>query len=1351
MKPIAFEKHLPQLFLDQLGRHDAADSFTVRLPAAVMLTDISGFSALTLSLTSQGTQGLETLQQILDGYFGALGAVITRYGGDICTFAGDAVVAAWPDHDGSPAAVQKAVACALRIQQDAPSWFEGQTLELSQRIAVSDGELLISKIGGAQGKWLNVFAGKPVVEAGRACDITTPGQVLVTASVAGRLQGLAQMQPAAGDCHRVHAVSDDAAALSAATPPASVSTTAPGFDPMTLAGHVPEILVRRARAGQDDWLAEFRAVTALFVKLDEASLSAADSHAALQGVSLAVQQVVQRFGGALPYAQMDDKGLNFIVAFGIPTASYEDDAARALSTALEIQRQLRALGLRPSIGLSTGWLYCGECGAEHRRQYSMIGPAMNFAARLAGAAVDDLLCDEETSKAAGNRMSFTIAQNVLPKHAEATVLAFRPVARLGVSERVNEMVGRRQELAQLLDSLKSMNEGRGARWLVRGEPGIGKSRLLAALREQAQAAGVKVVFAEAESLERHTPYFIWRELLGQLLRLLRQGEQTPAQSLLQRLQDAPQLLSWAPLLNDILPLAPAETDLTREMRGAARASSLQALLQHLVLAATEAGPLLMIVNDLHWVDALSVEALQTLEPRVPALGLVLATRPQTGSDSGTDAAAAGWSERPTIELGALSSADTADMVGQLCGVATAPTELSTLIHGRAEGNPFYIQQLTLALREAACIEVVGGRCQTKGDVAAHLAHALPGTLRGVIVSRVDRLNDEQQLLLKLASVFGRVFSLAGLAAIYPVTQTLSRIQSLLASLAGSSFVHRQSGTDEDRYAFEHAIAQEAIYELLPMAQRRRQHGRIADWLEQQHSGLMAGFFGVLAKHCLLAEEFGRALNHLEGGARTAFRQSAYREAIGHLETAQRVVADKSIAANEMRRASWQLLMGDSHHELSEYQQAEKQYLSALALAGQPRSPASLGKPGGLIRELMRLGLRQAPATAESTDAAAGSPLSLAAHAYSRLAEITYHQNKPLALLHLTLLSYNEAARARSIPELSAAHGSLAIAWGQMGLPGVARRSAQRATRLAEARPSDVNGVAYAHLLAMVHASSQCDWPVMDHSGAQSESLYAALGDGFRQASAQALLSTSWLQRSDIAAVQRVLQRMDPYLRDGAPARVRGWALDTQMQIAMLKGEVVAADIEALAQLGQQIESPIDRLMHFGTAASAWLRLGRHERALESARAGLDLLSGQTPVAGAGYVYGPLGVVEALLAAWGRAGAAGTEAHAAHAAHAASAALACSKLRVYTQQVPSTRPRGNFLLAWYAELLGEPSRAIKLWQRAASEAIQLGMPYDQAVALQALAQRQPGAAKQGQQARQIFESLGVPPPTLAQPG
>ncbi len=1318
MTSISLEKHLPRLFLAELARHPQAEPFSVPLEGAVMMTDISGFSALARRLTRDADHGAEDLREVLNDYFGALGALVARHGGDISTFAGDAVIAVWPGGHDPALAVLRAGRCALDIQAQAETWLPGREVRLTQRIAVAFGDLTVAKLGGLGGKWLNVLAGDTIVGAGRACDVAPAGQVLVTAEAAALVQDRATLTTAELGYLRLQAIRD-----ALPEPPPQPS---PAVDPALLAACVPQVLVRRARLGTAEWLAEFRRVSVMFVKLDHADIAPLGQ---LQDIACATQAVVQRYGGAMPYLQMDDKGLNFIIAFGIATAAYEDDAVRALRAALEIQRTLTGLGVRPAIGVGTGVLYCGECGAVDRRQYSLIGPAINFAARLAGAAPDDLLCDDETARAAGDALSFVVARNVRLKHEDAAALAFRPEWRdEAPAGRDGDLVGRRDELARLQSALDTSGPA-APRLLVRGEPGIGKSRLLRELVAESERRGVLVLAASARALEVDSPYFVWRELLRRLIGRLAQPGESAAQTLARQWRGAPLLEQWAALLNDVLPLELPGSALVEQMRGQARAASIQALLVHLLRQAMAAGPVLLMVDDQHWIDELSAALLETVLARLDELPAVMGSRPMEAGVHGGFVHGVGRLE--IVDLEALDESQTAQMLARLYGVADVPVALSSKVHQRTEGNPFYIEQLALVLRETGQVEVVGGRCRLRDDVAHHVDQVLPDTLRGLIESRIDRLGEEAQLVLKVASVFGRAFSAEGLRAVYAAERPDADLSALLAGLQQVNLLMTDSDGERD-LAFRHVLLQEAVYELLPLVQRRHLHRRIADWLEARYADALHGVFNVLASHCVRAEEYDRAIRHLEGGAATAIRHSAYLDAIAGIGSAQRLAAEHDLAPDVERQARWHALLGDAHHERSEYAEAKRHFHKVLELLGHPYAPSTAARGLDIARRLTTHLVGSLPQPA-ATAAAPDGPASMLSHAYQRLSEISYHDNAPVEVLHLNLLSMSHAQRAGAVAYLSAGHGGLAVALSQVGLAAAAARHSRHAVALAEAGGA-AHDIAYAHLIAMVYASGRCDWPLLDDSAPRAEKLFGDLGDDFRRASVYALWTDCLLLRGDYDGAEARLALMARVLEDAAQPRVAGWYYDSRLQLGMARDQIAAADVERRAELARDLDSLVDRLMAFGNTAAAWLRLGERQRAVAAARQGLELFLGNVPVAGAGYIHGPLGVVEVLLAACtGRPDEALKQ--------------ACDRLTAYTRQVPSTRPRGLFLLGQRAALEHKASRAERLWRQAVEAAEQLGMPYHRSVARLALAERHALPGESAQTVEQEFAALGVPAPAL----
>ena len=735
-----------------------------------------------------------------------------------------------------------------------------------------------------------------------------------------------------------------------------------------------------------------------------------------------------------------------------------------------------------------------------------------------------------------------------------------------------------------------------------------------------------------------------------------------------------------------------------------------------------------------------------LAERLPELSLVAGSRPpEEGCEHGGDRVRPSGALQ-TLGLGALNQAQTPRVIGHLCGVASVPDELSQLIQRRSDGNPFYIQQLTLELRESGHVEIVGGRCKLREDIAERVANALPDKLRGVITSRVDRLGDDAAAGAEGGLRLRPCFREAALERDAPDRAAARAHRRGAGVLLGSNLIHRETADGEPSYAFTHALVQEAIYELLPMAQRKRLHRRIADWLEAQHAGAMAGFYGVLASHCMLADEFARALNHLEGGALTAMRHSAYREAITHLANgaAHRARSARSTPI-ALRQARWQSLLGDSHHELSEFVQAEKQYLKVLALLGQPYAP-SAARPGGRHpgAAVAAGGLPHARTAQRAPTPRVAEALRLASHAYSQLSEIYYHENNPLAVLQLTLLSVQHAQRAGVDAELRKATARWRSA---------SARPDWRASRAATAQrrsswPSRGRRC-QRHGLCTSAGHRACVEPMrlgtlLDSSGSRAADAVSRNSASLSARRSAGLRAVGALQRGRIRRSRALVERDERSGARHAAARAR-LALCRGLQLRHRFGRVDAAEVEAVQRAPRERRiagrpPDVAGLGGLGLAAAgrSGARAGRRPRRASSCCSGRRRWP--APVSSTGRW------------AWSRrcspaADGAGADRPGAR----RRTARACAMLNIYTQQVPSTRPRGYFLLACQAEIKGSQAAgdgAVAQGRR--QRARRCRCPTTRRAALLALGQRLPAGNAELAQAQRSFDALRRAQPRLFQP-
>ena len=493
---------------------------SIELQGAVLLADVTGFTALATRLALQGDAGAELLSGVLDDYFGRLISLVAAYGGEPVKMEGDALLVLWPAPDGDCSlATRRAAACAMAIQDRPHRHDAGHWANLSLRVSVAQG-----RVTGA-----HLFSGERwhVVLGGAAIDA-------VIAAQAGARAGDAVASPCAWALLGAHArgVALDAGAWRLGAVEAAPLPTPPALSwpPSALRGvdaYIAAPMRRRFAAGHGAWLAELRQVSVMFMRWENLDIRAAGWPARLQGAVDIVVAVIARCEGFLKEIAVDDKGCYAVILFGVPPFSHEDDAVRNVRAALALQHALQATGLDASIGLASGCCFCGLIGSEVRRDYAVIGDAMNVAARLMAAARElpgapRILSDRPTWRRAEGRVAFERLGAVTVKGKTEPVEVARPGAgasdpRPGMA--ATATVGRVAELATLRTTLAQVAnaQARTTTLTIAGEAGMGKSRLAAELTTMAREMGVTVWSGHGDAVGTGTVLFPWRHVFAALL------------------------------------------------------------------------------------------------------------------------------------------------------------------------------------------------------------------------------------------------------------------------------------------------------------------------------------------------------------------------------------------------------------------------------------------------------------------------------------------------------------------------------------------------------------------------------------------------------------------------------------------------------------------------------------------------------------------------------------------------------------------------------------------------------------------------------------------------------------------
>jgi class 3 adenylate cyclase len=683
----------------------------------------------------------------------------------VITFTGDGLLAAWPAIDEDLAvSTRRAGQAALAVRAALHDYEADNGVRLALRLGVGAGDVMALHVGGLGGRWQLLLAGSPLIQASAAERRSSPGEVTLSPEAweqagdtcTGQTLPGGYLELTTADASKVH--------------PARSRPTQQFGD--AVRAYVPEVVRARLAAGQTEWLAELRQVTPLFLNLLDVDSAAADLLEPLQLVMATVQPILQRYEGSLKQVVVDDKGLTLIAVFGLPPLAHEDDPARAARAALGVHAALQQLGMRCAIGLTTGRAFCGAVGSDVHREYDVIGEVMNLAARLMQAAPDRILCDGPTYQAARSRLTFQDLPAILVKGRSAPVKVYRPVEPARKTHRPRSMLGRVDERATLAERLRALEAGTSGLVVIDGEPGIGKSRLLTDLFERAHAQGVRSLTGAGDAIEKSTPYYAWRPIFTHLMGLVGVDDIEERRArVLAHVQAEPALARLAPLLNSVLPLDLPESQLTAQLTGEVRADNTRQLLVRLLQpAATPAGggrPLLLVLDDAHWFDSASWALTRLVVAQVRPLLLMLATRPlvEPLPDDYRQLRA-----DPTIESLRLEPLDADDILALACdrlGVRRLPEPVAALVQERAQGNPFFSEQLAYALRDAGLIRITDGVCTIAPDAGDLSAMSFPDTMQGVVAGRIDRLPPGHELTLKVASVIGRLFAFHTLHDVHP--------------------------------------------------------------------------------------------------------------------------------------------------------------------------------------------------------------------------------------------------------------------------------------------------------------------------------------------------------------------------------------------------------------------------------------------------------------------------------------------------------------------------------------------------------------------------------------------------------
>jgi class 3 adenylate cyclase/tetratricopeptide (TPR) repeat protein len=1331
-------------FASQLLREELANTENVErsrfrdIDGIMLFVDIVDSTSMTDAVAATGPDGAERLGDVLNNYFRHVMTIVSAHGGDVVSIDGDAVIALWrADAAGSAHAVAAARA-AIALRRIDHSWPVQPPVPLRHRLTMAAGKFTSIILSGAAGRRFHVLAGEPLRTIGAIAHRGEPSEVIVDGITARLLGEAARLKPidtpviAAHGAARLDVLSDaELQNLGPANGPAPPQWSAP--DPF-----LPRVVVARNQSGLAAWMMEFRIVTLVYARLGAPDVVGAVAGARLHRMFEVVTRAAEALDVEIFRVVADEKGVIALIACGLPPFSSESNAACAVGIAERIRQQASKLGISHAIGVATGRVFCGLVGSAARRDYVLNGPAMNYGARLMQAAHKDVLYDAATAQAASGRFAFSAAEKIVVKGRGQPLTVHRLTQTFAAptfqrASHNKALVGRDAELAELTERLGS---GHGGIVVLEGEPGAGKSRLLQALRDAAEHAQEPAIEAATHVIERATPYYIFRALLRQLLREPGDREPVSRALLRTRFQEAlagTDLVEKAALIEDVMPLGLPSTDLSAQIKGAARQAGIEDIV--VVLAARTQ---LILLDDLHWIDALSADLLLVLVRRLPQLLIVATSRPLDSTEAPHGGRVVQRASR-RIPVTRIDAKGTAHIISDLMNVESVPRRLVEFVYGQSEGLPIHIEQLVLSLLQRGLIEARDGKCVVRASDLA--TAAVPHRLRDLVVGRIDGLDQVDQLVAKVASVIGRVFDMEALRAIYPMPTDACSLQASVRRLGRAGILESASGSDSAAQAFRHVIIQEATYELLSYAQRRSIHLRLVELIERRHAETLEPHYSELAHHCEHAGEISRAVEFRVSAASLAVLRSANDDALMHLERADRLAKSGRLVLSDAQRSKFAFLRGEALHALARFCEAEGHFKECMRLNGikRPQTPLrmQLSTLGQLGRQAAhRLGLTRAP-----RNEAVRRRQQLSALLHTRLAERAYFMCQSTELEHDTLAALNQAEKVGAASETIGGYGAFAIGLGTTRLYRLGRYYRQRAIDESR-RVGDLRDQGFARLYGGVYSLHTCDWSEARALLQEGANVFERLGDRFRRQSCRSLLSYIAMATGDYADARAILNECGPEAEGAETSAVRVWLLAGLSALDMLEGRSPAAAVRRMESARGLVLYPAERHLCDGVAAAAYLRSGDVDRARRIAEEALqNLLAAFCTMGSAWNSVGA--VAEIFLELLERSQRNGERDEALH----ARTAEACRAVSTYAARTRLWRPRGLVLEGRLALTEGRKDRAVTQFKRALGWAQRLRMPLDEALSQLGLAQALTDGGARGRHYEQglfMLRAIGARP-------
>jgi class 3 adenylate cyclase len=600
---------------------------------------------------------------------------------------------------------------------------------------------------------------------------------------------------------------------------------------------------------------------------------------------------VHRYEGTVNQVMGD----GIMALFGAPVA-HEDHAVRACYAALDMQAAMRrhaeevrrshGVLLQVRVGVNAGEVVVRAIGSDLRMDYTAVGQTTHLAARMEQLAKPDTtLLTAEVLRLAEGFVAVTPLGPVPVKGLETPVEVYeltgagprRSRLHAAAARGLSRFVGRTGELDQLRQALGRAGSGQGQLVAVVGEPGVGKSRLVWEVTHSHRVHGWLVLQAGSVSYGKATSYLPVIDLLKTYFAIEdRDGPRAVREKLTGKLLTLDRALEAS--LSAFLSLldVPADDPTWAALDPSQRRRQTLDAVKRLLLRESQVQPLLVVFEDLHWIDSETQALLDTLIESLPAARVLLLVnyRPEYSHQ---------WGSRTyytQLRLDPLAHHHAGELLGALVGSDSGLEPLKRVLIERTEGNPFFLEESVRSLVETGSLVGERGAYRLARPLPAI---QVPATVQAVLAARIDRLSPGDRAILQTASVVGKDVPLGLLQAI--AGQDEAELRAAIGRLQAAELLYETRLFPDVEYTFKHALTHDVTYGGLLQERRRRLHGQIVETIERHYPDRLVEHVERLAHHAFRAEGWDKAVGYLRQAGAKALARSANLECAAHIERA----------------------------------------------------------------------------------------------------------------------------------------------------------------------------------------------------------------------------------------------------------------------------------------------------------------------------------------------------------------------------------------------------------------------------------------------------------------------------------